>query len=322
MRFPDQNKITPFMTIESTIHQQDANLETIMTFIYYLVDETYKKYETLVKRCGPKPEFSDSEVITLSLIGQMMNDSENAWHGYVRKNYKHLFPKLVSKSRFHRRAKDLQHLINILRLHWLERLGVLLEIDFIMDSMPVPVCKYARAGRNDRWSMEFNHYANDFYGYCSSKDEKYFGFKLHLLVTKRGIPAHFVVSTANEHDVVLAPDLLESYRQNILTGADKGYVGLHKRLQNAENHNVIIQSRSNQKTQNTPEEIYFLKKYRKTVEITNSILTEQFNIQKSRAISKFGFCARITAKLTALTLAMLINEMVQLPILEIKALIF
>lgn len=310
------------MNIENSIVQQAANLETIFTFIYYLVDETYKIHENLVSRRGPKPEFSDSEVITMSLVGHMMNDSENAWYGYVKKNYKHLFPKLISESRFHRRSKDLQHLINILRLHWLERLGVMSEIDFVMDSMPVPVCKYARAGRNDRWSMDFNCYVNHFYGYCSSKAERYFGFKLHLLVTKRGIPAHFVVSTANEHDVVLAPDLLESYRQNIITGADKGYVGLLKRLQNPENHILIIQARDNQKNQNTTEEILFLKKYRKTVEITNSILTEQFNIQKSRAISKFGFCSRITAKLTALTLAMLINEIHELPILAIKAIVF
>jgi IS5 family transposase len=310
------------MQIADEIRQRAANLETIFVIIYFFVDEEYKKLSHLVARPGPKPQFSDSEVITLSLLGEMFIDSADAWYGYVAKNHAHLFPKLISASRVHRRTKDLQLLVEMIRQKWAIALQVCNETDFVMDSMPLPVCKRARAGRNDRWAMEYNIDLADFFGHCASKKEDIFGFKLHLLVTKQGIPAHYVLAPASEHDVVVATNLLESYRSNIEVAADKGYVGLLKRLQNPEQHHIIIQARQNQKEQNTKEEKDFLFKYRKTVETTNSILTEQFHIQRTRALSKFGIQARIIFKITALTLAMLINFSYDCPILSVKSLIF
>jgi Transposase DDE domain len=310
------------MQIADEIRQQAANLETIFLIIYFFVDEEYKKLGHYVARPGPKPEFSDSEVITLSLLGQMFTNSEDAWYGYVSKNHAHLFPKLISASRLHRRTKNLQSLVELIRQKWVVALEVCHETDFVMDSMPLPVCKHARAGRNDRWAMEYNRDVADFFGHCAAKREDIFGFKLHLLVTKRGIPAHYVLAPASEHDVVVAPNLLETYRTNIWVAADKGYVGLLKRLQNPEEHQIVIQARQNQKQQNTKEEKAFLFNYRKTVEVTNSILTEQFQIQRTRALSKFGIQSKIIFKITALTLAMLINETYECPILSIKALIF
>lgn len=76
---------------------KDLDLENFLTLTYYLVDELYQTLKHLVDRPGPSPLFSDSEVICLNLVGQMAFDSEKAWHGYVKKNYNHLFPKLLER---------------------------------------------------------------------------------------------------------------------------------------------------------------------------------------------------------------------------------
>lgn len=300
---------------------EDLDLENFLTLTFYLVDELYQTLQYLVAGSGPTPFFSDSEVICLNLVGQMAFDSEKAWHGYVKKNYKHLFPKLLERSRYHRRCKDLQQITELIRSKLLYFMDTHLQNWFVMDSMPIPVCVYARASRNLRFTTDFQVDNDTLYGHCASKKEDYYGFKLHLLVTTQGIPAHYVLAPSAHHDVVLGSEVLESYRNNTLTLFDKGYIGLEKRLIKPDDYQLIIQKRVNQ-TPNTPVEKAFLGAFRKTIETTNALLAGQFNIQFCRAKSAWGLTNRIIAKITALTLAVYINYCLDLPLLQVKKFIF
>ncbi len=85
----------------------------------------------------------------------MFTDSEKAWHRFVKKNYLPLFPELISCSRYHRRSKNLQQLTEVMRQILVESFGMYLEGWHLMDSMPLPVCARARAGRNMRFCEEF-----------------------------------------------------------------------------------------------------------------------------------------------------------------------
>jgi len=304
------------------IKLKEADMETLILVCFFFVDEIYQQIQHLVVRSGPKPEFSDSEVITLKLVEQMVTDSEKAWHRFVQKNYLSLFPKLISRSRYHRRSKDLQQLTEVIRQILVNQMGMNTEIWHLADSMPVPVCVYARASRNSRFCEEFQIENRSLYGYCASKQEKVYGFKLHLMVTVQGIPVHYVLAPASFHDVDVAPDLLETYRQNIGLGTDKGYIGLEKRLQNPQAYELIIPPRKNQENKLDKAQKWFLAKYRKIVETTNGLLAGQFNIQFTRAKSKRGLQTRIVAKLTALTLAVYLNFLMNEPLLHIKELVF
>lgn len=269
------------------INLKESNLETFFTVCFYYLDEIYQPIKYLVSRPGTKPNFTDIEVITLNVVGQMISDSEKAWHRFVRKNYLHLFPQLISRSRYHRRSKNLQQLTEIMRQILVKAIGMDKKEWHLMDSMPLQVCVRARASRNLRFCEEFEVDNRLLYGYCASKDMKIYGFKLHLIVTLQGIPVHYVVAPAAHHDVAVAPDLVETYQQGIGIGTDKGYIGLAKKLKNPENFRLIIPPRDNQKgNQLNKEEKSFLKKYRKVVETTNSLLCEQFNMQYTRAKSR------------------------------------
>ncbi|MEM9992094.1 MAG: IS982 family transposase [Bacteroidota bacterium] len=305
------------------IKLKDSAMPIVFLVCYYYVDELYTQVAHLVTRRGTKPTFTDAEVITLQLVGQMCDcDSESAWYRHVRKNYLALFPDLISRSRYHRRSKDLMQITNSIRRLLLEVLGTNQVKWHLMDSMPVPVCVYARAGRNDRFSMDFQLDEDLLYGYCASKQESVYGFKLHLMVTHQGIPVEYVLAPARHHDVAVAPELVESYRTNISIGTDKGYVGLHKRLQRPQDVHLVVKPRDNQKSWLSKEEKAFLYKYRSVVETTNSLLTEQFNIQRTRAISARGLMSRVTAKITSLTLAIFLNFISDEPLLHVKELIF
>ena len=59
------------------------------------------------QRNGCPPTLSDSEVITIALLGELLGmDSEKAWYGFVRKNCRALFPQFLERSRFNRRRRE------------------------------------------------------------------------------------------------------------------------------------------------------------------------------------------------------------------------
>src|SRR5262249_50940894 len=111
------------------IDLQTADLEMIFTITYTLTDDAYKEVApaVVVNRPGPDPQLFDSEVIAIDLVGEMVLDSETAWLRFVQKNYRHLFPGLNERSRFHRRNKDLWVVKNLIRQKILDQLQVAFE---------------------------------------------------------------------------------------------------------------------------------------------------------------------------------------------------
>lgn len=301
---------------------KDLNLDDFLVYSFCIIDDMYQELKHFAYRSGPDCIFSDSETICLNLVGQMVSDSESGWHSFVKKNYLHLFPRLSERSRYHRKCKDLQQITELIRHNFIVNMDYHLQKGHIIDSMPIPVCVYARASRNMRFVYDTGINNADLYGHCASKKEDIYGFKLHLMVTTTGVPVHYVLAPAAFHDVVVAPDLLETYQKNIITLGDKGYFGIQKRLNNPEQHQVIIQARDNQKKQNTKTEKKLLGLFRKTIETTNSLLAGQFNIQFTRAKSVRGLTSRIIAKITAITFAIYLNYVAKMPLLKIKDFIF
>lgn len=308
------------MLIEGKINIEGADMQHIFLVFYYLVDELYKEEPCTarLRSRGEAPDFTDSEVITIALVGSLFNKSETAWHNYVRRNFLPLFPKLVERSRFNRRVRDLYQVIILLY----DRISGLIDVDsnlLIMDSCPVPVCKYARRGRNTNWAEGLNGNNSALYGYCAAKKEKYYGFKLNLLVNEKGCIKNFVLSPSGYHDISIMPELLENSIGDIALG-DKGYIGWEG--YDIGDRFVITPKKKNQEKQNSKLENFVLSKYRKIIETVNSILVEQLNIQSIMAKSLFGLKARIAQKIAALTLCSYLNSLAEKPLLSVKSIIF
>lgn len=224
------------------------DIETIFTETYVLVDDQYKRIVDSYSRLrasGPKPEFSDSEVITLALVAELMkNDSENAWISYVTKNYRHLFPNIIERSRYNRRVKDLTQIINKIRCNLSEELVGKMPFIQIADSVPLPVCHYARAGRCRSFSGEAA------FGVCESKKEKVYGFKIHLTTSAGGIPLSFSIAPANHHDVKLVWDLVD-HCWNIVVIGDKGYIDKAQENELKRTRNITLLTEQTQEPERT-----------------------------------------------------------------------
>jgi len=282
--------------------------ETLFTHLFVIVDDSYKKSHFPQKdnlRRGPTPNLSDSEVITLEIMRELKEmASQKRWIKYIKNHWLSLFPRLNERSRYHRRVKDLCHIINIIRIKVLALLNSAYETHYLVDSLPIAVCHYARSGRAKAFKGEAD------FGYCEAKDEKFFGFKLHMVSTIMGVPVNFVLAPGNYHDITLVPELLEPF-SNVVIGGDKGYVSfpLKEELAQKKNIHFIAKPRDNQKELSSGD-AWFLGHFRRTIETLFSQLTECFHVTVVKAKTLWGLITNLYTKITAYTFGLYLSKKV------------
>jgi hypothetical protein len=283
-----------------------ADLKDFFTVSFVLIDDVYNEIiPTSIKnrRNISQSKLSDSEIITISLVGEALTiDSENAWFNFVKKNYKDLFPDICDRTRFNRTKRNLYKIILEIQKYF-SNLPIFKNDDIrIIDSMPVPVCKFGRA----YFSKLFKDIAT--YGYCASKKETYFGLKLHALVTTNGFITNFILTAANIDDRDAVFDLIEPNNSIKIIG-DKGYINNDLKSSLAKEKEILLISlkRKNSKFKFEKQLRNALSKTRRRVETSFSQLAEQFNINRVLAKSKWGLMIRIVLKILAHNLSFMIN---------------
>jgi len=290
------------------------------TWTYAIVDDIWLQIAPIFKRPGPQPQCSDSELLTMALVGECRGwDVETEMLSHW-KEHRDLFPHIPSQSRFNRRRRNLMMAFNLVRKAVLRVLDLALDQQCVIDSLPVPVVQfYLVPGSSGDWKA----YAAT-YGKVSSRKETIFGYKLHLLVTMGGLILDFELAPANATDLEVGFELLcEHTDLNVL--GDKGYISAEKAAELWRNNRVRLQTlpRRNQKQQ-LPREIQRLfNSVRQIIETVNGQLSEQFNVETNHAHTFWGLCTRLYTKLTAHTLCIYINRLLGKPeFLQIKALAF
>ena len=94
-----------------------------------------------------KPKMNDCSIIALSICAESIGiDSENYLWSKILKDYKGDFPGLIDRSNFNKRRRRLHLFIHEVTRHLAEKMNKSEDI-FLMDSIPIPVCKIAREKR-------------------------------------------------------------------------------------------------------------------------------------------------------------------------------
>ncbi len=292
-----------------------ADFAELCTYIYVLVDELYQRVAAPYdQRPGPRSAFSDSELITLTLAAELVGlDAETRFLAYVRRNHRALFPLLPERSRYNRRRRQLVEVTNRLRGGLMERLWRVLEAEgrdlTVIDSVPVPVVGYHHAAGEHRWWGEAD------FGRVPSKKQRVYGFKLHLLIAHSGLLLDFALAPANHNDGALTAQLLAD-KVGLTVLGDKGYINgpLQTRLATAQDLTLLTPKRRNQLVQLPEALTQAINHFRQIIETVNSQLVGQFNLQRNRAKSLSGLCARVQAKLAAHTLGLYLNYLLGRPL--------
>ena len=299
--------------------QEDYNIahqsfEDLILVIFVLVDDLYKKVAPKAVKKRPninKAILSDSEVITIALCGEILGiDSEKAWYSFVKKNYRHLFPKMCDRSQFNRTRRNLMQVMNLI----FTQIATNFENEvLIVDSFPLEVCKFGRA----KFCKTFREEGAT-YSYNASKKETFFGYKVHAITTSEGAVKLFEITPANVDDRKGLEDFSAVLPVNSIVIADKGYQSHNLEKNLADIGISLLALRRNNSIQNYSANFrQMIFKMRRRIETDFSQLSTQFNIERVLAKKFQGLCVRILTKFLAFNLCLFIMRN-----LHIKSLIF
>jgi hypothetical protein len=175
---------------------------TLLITVYCLIDDWLGGRR--LRQRGPQPTLSDSEVLTIECVGEFWGiDTDKGLYEHFRRAWGDWFPALgrVHRTTFTRQAANLWAVKAQLRQQLLGRVSFDPAVS-ILDSFPMPVCRFGRAYRCRRLA-ELAAFGRD-----EGAKQTYYGLRAHLRVCWPGVIADGHLAPANLHDLTVADDVL------------------------------------------------------------------------------------------------------------------
>lgn len=263
-----------------------------------------------------RPKMSDCQIIAFAVTGESLGiDSEAFLWAKIKSEHADDFPNLIDRSNFNRRRKRLYPFIEDLNKTIASYLNEG-EDCFLVDSIPIPVCKNAREQRSRICKEYFETAPNK--GYSAVNKTWYYGYKLHLLTSANGVFHSMDLTKASVHDVHYLSQVKHSGLNNCTLLGDKGYLSSFQQLDLFSSCNVKLETpmRSNQKDYTLYLPVF--RKFRKRIETLFSQLCDQFMLKRNYAKTLIGLSVRILTKVTSVTLLQYINLKNGKPINNLK----
>ena len=158
-----------------------------------------------LRRRGPLPTMLDSEVLNSEVVGEFFGvETDSNILTYFRRHYADWFPGLrkINRTTFVRQAANLW---KVKRELWQAVVQRIPHDPYfsIVDSVPVPVCRFAQANHCHLYS------GSAAYGHDEVARQTYYGFRAHVRLAWPGVIVDCTVAPANIHDIDGAEELLE-----------------------------------------------------------------------------------------------------------------
>lgn len=250
------------------------------------------------------PKLSDIELVSLILLAEYKSiDSECQ----LFRDIKTIDIGLkIERSVYNKRKRKLFPYIEQIRRKMVEKLNEF-EKYFVVDSMPLEVCKLSRSSRS-KICKEVD-YALPNKGFCASQNLQFYGYKLHAVCSINGVFQSFDLSPASIHDIHYLQDIKQQLTDCVLLG-DKGYLSQTIQLDLFNEVKIELETPMRKNQTDYKPQYYQYKKYRKRIETLFSQLCDQFMIRRNYAKTFEGFKTRILAKITTLTSIQFLNKFV------------
>lgn len=279
------------------MHNFEANYTKILKVLHQI--ESRDNFLHQIR----KPKLSDRELIALNLTAEYMGiDSEC-----------HLFRLLptklsnkIERSVYNRRRRKLFGFQEQIRQ---KIVTIFSEFEdcFIVDSMPLEICKLSRSSRSTICKEE--NVSSPSKGYCSAQKMYYYGYKLHLVCAVTGVITSLDISPAAVHDIHYLKDIKEQMSHCTLIG-DKGYLSSEQQLNLFTTKKIKLEVPKRVNQAGYKKQAFVFRKSRKRIETLFSQLCDQFMVRRNYAKSFDGFRTRILSKISALTIVQYINKFI------------
>lgn len=284
------------------MHNLKAKFDKILELITPFAQKMVNEHGNIPRR-GVVPKFSDLSVVALALASEASSINSENYLFHLLSACKDDFPNLISRCQFNQRRKYLAELLNVIRYNVVQTVDADEDL-FLVDSKPAPVCRNVRAGR-----VKIGKYDTEFhpdFGYCATQQQYYYGYKLHVTSSLRGIIHTFTLSPASVADIRYLQEVKFELPDSTII-ADKAYLSAEVQLDLFQSANIRLEVplRHNQKGYQPLYKPF--SKARRRIETTFSQLNDQFTMLQNYAKSSRGFFARLLAKISAFTLLQLLN---------------
>ena len=267
-----------------------------------------------LRKRGPQPTLADSEVLTIEVVGALLGiDSDAGLYRHFRRYHADLFPALarVHRTTFTRQAAALwaakaalwQHLVSMTRRD--RRLS-------IVDSFPVPVCRFARA----TFCRRFRGVAA--YGRDHVARQTFYGFRAHVRVEWPGVIVAAELAPGNVSDLAMVDEVSAGATGTLL--GDRAYWSPDKRAELAERDLELLAPFKSKKRDPAPWPLW-LNHLRKRIETVFGQLVERLNAKRVRARELWQLTSRWYRRVCAHTLGVVLCQQEGLPPLRFSALL-
>ena len=259
--------------------------------VYVVIDDVLR---ALGHRSHVLAHLSDPEVLLVAVVAALYFQNHHERALQVMHGMRYLSGKL-SVSRFNRRLHALGDWLRLL----LAALGEVFAVGeaFLIDSLPVPVCRRVRARRCRKVR------GAAYCGYCAAKREKVFGWRLHLVCTVDGVRVAFDLLPASLHDLTPVHELTVGLPDGASVYGDKASNSAADEASILADAGVrLVPIRKANMRPNVWADKLFLRECRKRIESLNSHL-EAMGLQRLRARTNAGFEIKVHASLLALVCA-------------------
>ncbi len=265
------------------------NVKELYQRILEIVTKLYEKCvpkNVKERKNKEKAKMSDSEIISIQLLIECLDKTQNSGYLYLRANYPNLV-NYVERSRFNRLVTALFTVIKAIRRKMPKNENCEYKI---VDSFPLVINKFGRAF----FEKKLREYSS--YGYCASKKETYYGMKVHVITDLYGNPIDYLLTKANIDDRDALYGLSDMVNIDTLIG-DKGYVGkVSEELKHEKGIKLYALKRGNSKNPLPKSFRNMISKLRRRIESTFNQLIEHFDIERVRANSILGLSTMLEIK--------------------------
>ena len=284
----------------------DADLDTLATALYVKLDELLQQAPQLAPwrpRVGIAPKLSDAELVTLAVMQALLGfASEARWLRHADRHLRHLSPYLPRQSGYNKRLRGVGWLLRHAIRAVASDTALWSDDVRIVDSTPVECGRSRQTTRRSAlagWAQ---------YGYCASHSRWFWGLRLHLVCTLRGLPVAFALAgaKADERQVLLdllavEPQLLAARPGQTLL-ADKHYYG-HQFEGPLAGLGVRLLSAPRQRPG-----VGLFRPLRQLVESVNATFKGQLDLERHGGRTPGGVAVRVLQRILALAAAIWHNH--------------
>ena len=189
----------------------ELDLETFLVALYVIVDDVYQSHiKPRMPACGGLPaQMSDAEVLCLGLAAQWRSgvlwQSERGIMRYVRKHLRHVFPTVLTQRAFTRRLRRLWGAVILLQDAVAAQLAQ--GDDDIMDGFPMPVAHGARSC-NPGWLADIARIGK------GGNNRYVYGVRMMMVIKHQGVATGWALASGNVQERWVA-ELLCSTRAGV-----------------------------------------------------------------------------------------------------------